>query len=212
MGRTEFVPQWLLKGDLSQTKFMSPAKDSAYLISAKIAMELGDYKKLEKLSERLLDSYIKGEKAIGTMVFYMYGAIAAYHLGNHDKAVDYMEKALDFAEADNCYVILAENVYTAIPLMKEIGTPLALKTVEMTEKYMATKKLYAKDIQLIPLSKREREVMDLVCEGYTAEAISKILFVSHSTIKKHMSSAYSKLNVNKKSDAIAVYKTIKRKI
>ena len=212
MGRTEFVPQWLLKGDLSQTKFMSPAKDSAYLISAKIAMELGDYKKLEKLSERLLDSYIKGEKAMGTMVFYMYGAIAAYHLGNHDKAVDYMEKALDFAEADNCYVILAENVYTAIPLMKEIGTPLALKTVEMTEKYMATKKLYAKDIQLIPLSKREREVMDLVCEGYTAEAISKILFVSHSTIKKHMSSAYSKLNVNKKSDAIAVYKTIKRKI
>lgn len=212
MGRAEFVPQWLLQADLSQTKFMSPARDSAYLISAKIAMELGAYEKLEKLSAQLLDFYIRGEKAMGTMVFYMYGAIASYHLGNHDKAVDYMKKALAFAEADDCYVILSENVYTAIPLMKEIGTPMAFKIIGMAEKYAATKKLYSKDHQLIPLSKREREVMDLVCEGYTADAISKILFVSHSTIKKHISSAYSKLNVNKKSDAIAVYKSIQRKI
>ena len=58
----------------------------------------------------------------------------------------------------------------------------------------------------IPLTKRECEVMDLVTEAYTAEAISKILFVSHSTVKKHIASSYEKLGVNKKADAIAKYK------
>lgn len=107
-------------------------------------------------------------------------------------------------------MILAENVYSALPLMEEIGTPMALKIMGMSEKFVMTKKLYAKDNRIIPLSKREREVMDLVCEGYTAEAISKILFVSHSTVKKHISSAYSKMNVNKKADAIAEYKKVQR--
>ena len=63
----------------------------------------------------------------------------------------------------------------------------------------------------IPLTKRECEVMDLVAEGYTAEAISKILFVSHSTVKKHTASAYEKLGVNKKADAIAKYKKMVQK-
>ncbi len=48
--------------------------------------------------------------------------------------------------------------------------------------------------------------MELVCDGYTAEAISKILYVSHSTVKKHISAAYSKLGVNKKADAIAAFR------
>ena len=63
----------------------------------------------------------------------------------------------------------------------------------------------------ILLTKRECEVMDLVTEGHTAEAISKILFVSHSTVKKHIASAYDKLGVNKKADAIAKYKKMMSK-
>ena len=60
----------------------------------------------------------------------------------------------------------------------------------------------------ISLSKREKEVMELVCDGLTADAISRKLYISLSTVKKHIAKSYEKLGVNKKADAIAAYRRL----
>jgi DNA-binding CsgD family transcriptional regulator len=52
------------------------------------------------------------------------------------------------------------------------------------------------------LSKREREVVALVLEGLTNVEISRALFVSEITVKKHVSSIYSKLSVKGRSQLI----------
>lgn len=208
MGRTDYIPRWLRNVHPEQTKLMSPARDSAYLISAKIALELGEFERLGELCRQRLSTPGLEEKAMSIMVFNMYLAISEFKLGNTRTAREHMGVALEYAEADDLYVILSENVYTVPELMESIGTEYALKTLPLAAKYAETKRLYSDSSQVntMPLTKREREVMDLVCEGYTAEAIAKILFVSHSTVKKHMASAYNKLDVNKKSDAIQAYK------
>jgi DNA-binding CsgD family transcriptional regulator len=54
----------------------------------------------------------------------------------------------------------------------------------------------------IQLSKREREVVALVLDGLTNVEISRALFVSEITVKKHVSSIYSKLSVKGRSQLI----------
>lgn len=46
------------------------------------------------------------------------------------------------------------------------------------------------------LTEREREVLQLVCEGHTNRAIAQMLCVSVSTVEKHRSSLMSKLGVH----------------
>lgn len=45
------------------------------------------------------------------------------------------------------------------------------------------------------LSEREVEVMRLVAEGYTNQKVGSMLFISESTVKKHLNTVYKKLGV-----------------
>jgi DNA-binding NarL/FixJ family response regulator len=58
------------------------------------------------------------------------------------------------------------------------------------------------------LSARELEVLQLVSQGLTNRVIAEKLVISVNTVKKHVQSIFTKLNVN--SRAAAVTKTIKR--
>lgn len=54
------------------------------------------------------------------------------------------------------------------------------------------------------ISKRELEVLHLVAEGFSNKQISEKLFVSESTIKKHISNIFSKLNAKRRTEAIKI--------
>lgn len=45
------------------------------------------------------------------------------------------------------------------------------------------------------LTGREKDVLDLILHGYSNEQISATLFVSVPTVKKHLASIYSKMNI-----------------
>lgn len=53
------------------------------------------------------------------------------------------------------------------------------------------------------LSARELEVLPLLLEGMSREQIAQKLYISESTVKKHASSIYAKLNVSGKAELIA---------
>lgn len=46
------------------------------------------------------------------------------------------------------------------------------------------------------LSRREREVMDLILKGQSNKEIMRVLFLSHGTVRNHTSNLYQKLGVN----------------
>ncbi len=56
----------------------------------------------------------------------------------------------------------------------------------------------------IVLSHREREVLRLAVGGMTNDAIAATLYVSRSTVKSHLTSAFAKLSVRSRSEAAAV--------
>src|SRR6478609_3791309 len=54
------------------------------------------------------------------------------------------------------------------------------------------------------LSKREREIMDLLAQGLTGEQVAAQLFLSPETIKTHIRNAMQKLEANTRVHAIAI--------
>ncbi len=209
-GKYDQIPKWLREGNVSAAKLMAPARDTSYVIIAKILCEKGDYTKLEEMSHKMYELYLEKQNLIGVMLSLMFESICTYHTSGLKDARVPLEKALELAEPDDCIIQFAEHAHELLPILEDIGTPFANKIIPYAKQFIeARKKLRTAGNYKIPLTKRECEVMDLVSEGYTAEAISKILFVSHSTVKKHIASSYEKLGVNKKADAIASYKRIK---
>jgi DNA-binding CsgD family transcriptional regulator len=62
--------------------------------------------------------------------------------------------------------------------------------------------LHVSNNHMMQLSSREREVAALVLEGLTNAEIARALYVSEITVKKHVSSIYSKLSVKGRSQLI----------
>jgi DNA-binding NarL/FixJ family response regulator len=54
------------------------------------------------------------------------------------------------------------------------------------------------------LSKRERQIMDLLAQGLTGEQVAERLFLSPETIKTHIRNAMNKLEANTRVHAIAI--------
>jgi DNA-binding CsgD family transcriptional regulator len=55
-----------------------------------------------------------------------------------------------------------------------------------------------------PLSKREREVLSLMCRGYNQEMIADLLSISPATVGKHRQHIYEQLGVHSEHDALLV--------
>jgi DNA-binding NarL/FixJ family response regulator len=57
---------------------------------------------------------------------------------------------------------------------------------------------------LVPLTKREKEVLLLLPRGLTAKAMASELFLTEATIKTHLATIYRKFEVRNRSQAIAI--------
>jgi DNA-binding NarL/FixJ family response regulator len=60
-------------------------------------------------------------------------------------------------------------------------------------------------VQRPTLSHRERQVLTYVCDGLTNSQIAEQLFLSESTVKSHLSSAFAKFGVRSRREAAALF-------
>jgi len=59
-----------------------------------------------------------------------------------------------------------------------------------------------------PLSDREFEVIQLIYDGKTNQQICDLLFIAMNTVKRHVTNAYFKLDVNSRSSAISLLREL----
>ena len=55
------------------------------------------------------------------------------------------------------------------------------------------------------LTEREIQVMELLVEGKENKEIAEILFISPNTVKRHIKSVFSKMDVHSRAAAVAAY-------
>ncbi len=53
------------------------------------------------------------------------------------------------------------------------------------------------------LSDREKQVLQLLVDGYSYKMISSDMFIAIDTVRSHIKKIYEKLHVNSKSEAVA---------
>jgi DNA-binding NarL/FixJ family response regulator len=61
---------------------------------------------------------------------------------------------------------------------------------------------YARQIEPAALSMRERQILGLVVTGHANSQIAERLFIAESTVKSHLSSAFAKLGVGSRHEAV----------
>jgi two-component system, NarL family, response regulator DegU len=60
----------------------------------------------------------------------------------------------------------------------------------------------APDVVESPLTKREREILQLVADGHSTAEIARSLFISAKTVKNHLASIYAKLDSRDRTQAV----------
>lgn len=91
----------------------------------------------------------------------------------------------------------SEEIINAIHTVSKNGTSLAPCVTQALLQHMQHKQ---QQLQA-NLSKREREVLDLIAKGKTNNDIANALFISIRTVKFHVSSILAKLNVKNRTEA-----------
>lgn len=95
------------------------------------------------------------------------------------------------------------EIAAAAGSMPDAATRFASRTPTPTERSRTP------DGLIIPmLSAREREVLRELARGSTYADIGATLFVSENTVKTHVSSLYSKLSANRRSEALAIARSM----
>jgi DNA-binding NarL/FixJ family response regulator len=103
------------------------------------------------------------------------------------------------------YLVKGADTTDVVRAITAIGNGEAIFGPSVARRIMAflTRPLSAYDEHLFPeLSTREREVLDLIAAGVANADIAKRLFLSPKTIRNHVSSIFTKLQVADRAQAI----------
>lgn len=151
-------------------------------------------------------------------------ALAYANLGRADDAFDALERALALAEPEGSVRVFLDEEQPMADLLAACAAARAVRwraaapgrelyVTSLLERFgrdvapIAPEPLEAAELpwwyRTDPLHKRELEVLGLVAEGLSNEAIANKLFLAVSTVKRHVSNIYLKLDVHSRTQAVA---------
>lgn len=171
---------------------------------------LGKFQTALDLIERLLTVFEMYGRVYAACEVKLYQAIIYYRLKN-DEYVQLINEVIEKAFSLGFYHIISDHGAAVLPLLekerpesvsKKYYDQLLKLTRQMAENYpnyLAT----AEELKE-PLTKTERRVLHLLCEGLTAEEICQIMGISYSGIKFHNKNIYRKLEVNNRVEAVRI--------
>ena len=96
-----------------------------------------------------------------------------------------------------------------IYIMNTLKDPLERKYFSMLEDRKQTGNTGAERILKTSagygLTKRETEIVSLVCDGKSSDEMCRLLYITHATLSKHLSNIYSKTKVKNRTQLFALF-------
>jgi len=133
-------------------------------------------------------------------------ALANRKLGDIDQAMIAMERALSLAEPGGYVRIFLDEGQAMFELLhhaasRGIAPEYVSKLISAFDEEMEAGSTPAQPL-IDPLSERELEVLHLLARGLSNPEIAQELVIAVSTVRSHLKSIYSKLNVHRRWDAV----------
>ena len=173
-------------------KYMNPiqALEDAASLSPQVAFIDIEMPEMDGLSfaEKLLE--IQPEVMIVFVTGWNHYAVKAFELN----ALDYLMKPIK----EERFFKLAEKIHTEIIRKEQLSYAELILSIYGKPQISPV----IKRLPDISLNEREKQVLTLLSEGFTQREIAERLYLSVSSVKKYLSSVYSKLSVNNKLSAV----------
>jgi LuxR family maltose regulon positive regulatory protein len=158
-------------------------------------------------------------------------ALAHDEMGNHENALEELEKALNIAERYGYFRILAESPHIRQLLKRYVeknpknafGRQMLLSFDQLLEGVKDGSSALQKGIihpvlrgsaaaerppLVEALSERELEVLHLIADGLSNAQIAERLYITQGTVKRHITNIYGKLAVQSRTQAVAKARAI----
>jgi LuxR family maltose regulon positive regulatory protein len=215
-GKLTEALNWVHKEGLAADDDLGYLREYHHLTLARILIEQYRQDRAEEavvqatgLLDRLRQAAEAGDRARSVIEILLLQALAYQAKGEMETAVAAMQHALSLAEPEG-YVRLFVN--EGAPMQKLLAACL---TFGSSPKYV-TRLMQAIDpapdaisalpdpnqMLIEPLSDRELEVLALIGNGLTNQAIADELVIALSTVKKHVNNIFGKLSVSSRTQAV----------
>jgi LuxR family maltose regulon positive regulatory protein len=163
------------------------------------------------LLDRLQQAAEQGRRPGSLVEVLVLQALAHQVQGDAIRARAPLERALTLAEAEGYVRIFLDEGATMRILLGHVAAPgpasayaRRLLSAFETPARLAPTPLQAVPAALVePLTRREVEILRLIAAGMRNQEIAEQLFISLSTVKRHVANAYGKLGASHRTEAVA---------
>ena len=222
-GRLNECMTWVRDQNLSVNDELSYMHEFEHITLAKLLIAYYKNDATTVLIEqtiRLIDRLLKAADETGrtgsTIEILILRSLAQQAQGDTSAALISLQQALKLAEPENyvrCFVdegaamerLLSEAAGHGIlpDYVDKLLTAFNSDKSEEQNKAPVTKLGNFTETLIEPLSQRELEVLQLIAQGFSNDEISKRLYIALSTVKGHNRIIFSKLQVQRRTEAVA---------
>jgi LuxR family maltose regulon positive regulatory protein len=192
-------PQALIElGEHSGTNGNHNRELACYLVAAKISLSKDDTSQALKLFQQVI-RLAKRHQFINLIIEDKTACLGLIKLASeHKLEAEYcqlLKNALQHRETWLHSQTFDNPIYDKQPLKQSI---------KVDGKVSASTRSNKEHSLLNTLSPREREVLQLIQQGHRNQQVAELLSLSPSTVKRHLQNIYQKLQVNSRTEAIAL--------
>ena len=203
----ESVVAWLDTAPNEESGFTFLER-SALTCKVRAYIILGKFEAAIDLIERLLAFCLMYDRTYAYNEIRIYQAIVYYRLKNPEWEV-IIDEMIRKMESLGFYHLIADQGAAVLPLLEK-GRPESVSRTYFDHLVSMTKRmaenfpnyLMTAEAPEEPLTKTERRVLHLLCEGLNAEEICSVMDISYSGIKFHNKNIYRKMGVNNRTEAV----------
>ncbi|MGI6712501.1 MAG: helix-turn-helix transcriptional regulator [Bacillota bacterium] len=204
----KLLPRWLLDGKTVFPDATSWAKLYAGYIHLSVLLQEQEYVRLLGTSEVLIRECRERGYLILELYVHILAAVACFATGQQDKALFHLKKSLADALPDKIYSPFMEFRLMLGGLLEQALDALGEK---MPEEITPNGQIYSdnwktairliSESQTLPygLTEKEMEVASLAAKGLSNKEIAAKLFVTEATVKFHLRTVFSKLDIDRRS-------------
>jgi len=207
LGSLERVAQRIKASNINTSDEITYLHEDKYLTLLRWLLASEDYDSALGLAERMLQKAQNDHRMLKVVELLVLEALA--YLGKKETAtaVTLLSRSVALAQPEGykrVFLDEGELVLKLLHLVKsnQDATGYARELLEAFSPVLATVPVL---VQLLiePLSGREIEVLKLIETGLPNQEIASRLYISITTVKKHISNIYAKLDVNTRTQAVS---------
>jgi len=199
-------------------------RDEAYAVLARVLIATGDPAPVVPMLERWRVLAEAQGRVAHVLAGQVLQAVAHAALGNEPAALAVLARALTLAAPEGYLRLFLNEGAVVADLLRTLLIGRRLESLAAPEKVpraFLTRLCAAFERQgtpvlpaapsgavaapglVVPLSRREQEVLGLVAAGKPNQAIARELFIGLDTVKRHVSHLFVKLDVSNRTEAVA---------